>query len=623
MFVFKIIRKIGKILRGGAGRKEILLGTVCGVLIGFNPGVNMTLAFAILITLLLNANISFTLLGAALGKVLCLALAPVTFHTGFFIIHNMGMENSFTDLVNSPVTALMDLNVYALVGSLPYALMVGIGLGTLLGSIIVRIRKKMLEADQHEIIGKTFNNKISRLLLRLAFGKSKLSLNDEVAKQAPLLRRAGIILVAVVLGIGLALDFLLLDIVLKKSIQSSISAKTGAEVNIGKAHLSLAGGKLELKNLQVTDPDKPTHNMIQLETLTTDVSIRDLLRRNYVIDLLAGDVLKRDVRRYLPGEVYVKKEIEEEEKSGKEALPGKSLEDYFAQAQSWQKYSDTAYKYLKDRKKNSAARKKGKVIKISKEDAVANAKQLGYLKASADLVADHPTWIVRRVEIGGVELGGDYPVQTLQGSNLSSHPEMVGKPTVLSLTPEGGKKPTAKFVLRFDNPDAKHAMTANVENISLKDTVETSEAFPVDINDGKAAVKADGTFSVDALNIPFTIAASDLKADVEAGETIMGMDAVTATEVFNSIEQLEIEGTLTGALNSPRIEVDYDKLSASIKEALVAAGKKELSKRADAEMDKAKEELKKQAGEELDKAMQSKEAEEAKSKATDAIKKLF
>ena len=40
-------------------------------------------------------------------------------------------------------------------------------------------------------------------------------------------------------------------------------------------------------------------------------------------------------------------------------------------------------------------------------------------------------------------------------------------------------------------------------------------------------------------------------------------------------------------------------------------------------MDKAKDELKKQAGAELDKAMQSEEAEEIKSKAGDALKKLF
>jgi len=89
------------------------------------------------------------------------------------------------------------------------------------------------------------------------------------------------------------------------------------------------------------------------------------------------------------------------------------------------------------------------------------------------------------------------------------------------------------------------------------------------------------------------------------------------------MEQLKIDGVLGGSLLSPRVSIDYEKLTANMKQALVAAGKKELSNRANKEMDKAKDELKKQAGEEVDKLMESDEAEEAKSKAKDAFKKLF
>ncbi|NLX25179.1 MAG: hypothetical protein GXY61_04345, partial [Lentisphaerae bacterium] len=61
------IRKIGKILRGSAGRRGIILGTLFGVLIAFNPGVSLTLLLAFLITLLLNANFSFVMIGLAIG----------------------------------------------------------------------------------------------------------------------------------------------------------------------------------------------------------------------------------------------------------------------------------------------------------------------------------------------------------------------------------------------------------------------------------------------------------------------------------------------------------------------------------------------------------------------------
>jgi uncharacterized protein (TIGR03546 family) len=621
MIVFKIIRKIGKILRGGAGRKEILLGTLCGVLIGFNPGISFTLVAAILITLLLNANISFTLLGAALGKVLSLILAPISFHTGYFIIHKIGLEGAFQSLCNKPVTALMDLNVYALVGSLPYALATGLVIGIVLGSAITRIRKKMLEADQHEIIGKTVKNKISRFLLWLAFGKSKLSFEDEIPKKAPIFRKSGLMVIGIVVVIGLAMEFLLLNMIVKHGLQSSISAVTGAEVNISTAHLSMAKGELKLNDLQVTDPDRPTHNLMQLDTLAVDISISDLLRNSYVIDLVEGSTLKRNVPRNSPGAVYEK--TKKEKNAPQEDLPGKSLEDYFAKARDWEAYGEKAYTYLKDRKTKSESVAKGQRPEASKEVALANADRLGYLRAAADLVSDRPAWLVRELKIDNVLLGEGHPPQVLHATELCSHPELNGKPTMVEMTPAGMTNPSAKLFLRFDNPDAQHAITFNLADIALGENIETSSSFPVDISGGQADIKADGLFSSDALGIPFSIVVHNLKANVEEGQSIMGMDSATATEVLSSMELLEIDGSLEGSLLAPRVRIDYDKLTANIKSALMASGKKALANRADAEMDKAKEELKGQAGEEINKLLGGKEGESTEDKAKSALKKLF
>jgi len=621
MITFTIIRKVGKILRGGAGRKEILLGTLCGVLIGFNPSFSFTLVAAILITLLLNANISFILLGAALGKVVSLALAPVSFHTGYFIIHNIGMEEFFRSLCNAPVTALMHLNVYAMVGSLPYALAVGLIAGIALGSAITRIRAKMLEANQHEIIGKTLGNKVARFLLWLAFGKNKLTLEDEIPKTSPFLRKSGIILVGIVILIGLAMELLLLDMVVKKSLQSSIAAVTGAEVNIGDAHLSLAEGALELHDLQVTDPDQPTRNLVQLDTLAVDISIHDLLRNTYVIELMEGSTLKRNTPRESPGAVYAKPAAEK--KVPPEGLPGKSLEDYFAKARDWEAYGEKAYKYLEKRKLDgeSAARKQRP--EASKEAAMADAETLGYLHASADLVYDRPAWLIHKIKIDDVILGEGLLPQVLQASEVCSHPELNGKPTILEMAPADAIVPTAKLVLRFDNPSASHALTLNLNDIPIGEAFETSPSFPLNIKDGLADIKADGLFSADVLSIPFAITVHNLEAEAEEGQSVMGMDAATATEVFSSMETLEIDGSLGGTLLTPRVSIDYDKLTANMKDALLAAGKKELANRANAEMDKAKEELKSQAGEEINKLLGGEEGESTQDKAKSALKKLF
>ncbi|MCF7864679.1 MAG: hypothetical protein K9L89_07815, partial [Kiritimatiellales bacterium] len=548
MITFGLVRKIGRMLRGGAGKKEIFLGAFCGVLIGFNPVASLTLALAILITLLLNANIGFTLLGVALGKLLSLAIAPITFHTGYFIIHSMGLEGLFTTLANAPVTALMGLDVYAMIGSLPYAIVAGFVFAKFMGATITKIREQMVKADEHEKVGKVTGHRFSRFLMWLVFGKQKISTADVLAKQSPLLRKSGIILVASVVLIGLVLEFFLLDLCVKKSLQAAISAETGAEVDIDKAHLSLAGGKLELENLQVADPDKLTHNLVQIDTLAADLSVGDLLRSSYAIDLLAGSTLKRDVPRETPGKLVVKeKKAKEEKKPDEEKAPGQALEDYFAKAKDWKKYGDKAHEYLKKHRENAETIAKGEKPKPSKEAAVIDAKKVGYLKATADLVADRPAWLIHEIKIDNVLLGGGYPAQTIQASEVSSHPELNGKPTAFVMTPVGGTEPTAKLVLRFDDPAAMNELAANLAGVAIGGAIETSDSFPLNIKDGKADIKADGTFSADMLKLPFTILVHDLKADVEEGKTVMGMDGKTATEVFSSMNTLEIDGSLGGS----------------------------------------------------------------------------
>jgi uncharacterized protein (TIGR03546 family) len=601
MITFKLIRKIGKMLRGGAGKKEIFLGAMLGVLIGFNPTMSLTLFLAILVALLLNANIGFTLLGIAVGRICSLLLSVVSFHTGYFLIHKIGLEGLFTKLSNAPVTALMDLNVYAMIGGLPFALIIGFIFAKFISATVTKIREQMVKAAEHEKIGKAVGNKFSRFLMWLVFGKQKISTADVLTKQSPLLRKSGLILVGGVVVIGLVLQFFLLDFALKRSLQKSISASTGAEVDIDKANLSLAGGKLEIEDLQVTDPDNPTHNLVQLQTLAADVSVSDLLRRTYSIDLLSGAFLKHNVLRATPGEVYITKTEKAAqkaaEKAAKEAEPGKSLDDYLAKAEEWKKYGVKIEEYLKKRKENAKKIAKGEKPKPSKEKAVADAKKLGYLKAAADLVANRPAWTIRQIMIDNVDLGSDFPVQKLEGSEVSSHPELNGQPTTFVMTPQGATDPTAKVVLRFDDPAAMHQLLANVKNIEIGDSIDAGDALKV--KGGKADIKADGKFSLDNLDVPFTLTVRDLETD---------------NATLNALDKMEMTGSLYGTLSSPRVKVELGDLKDAVTDAAKAKAKEEA--------EKAKAKAKKMANEEINKALESDEAKDLKNKATEGLKKF-
>jgi uncharacterized protein (TIGR03546 family) len=598
ILVVKLIRKIGKMLRGGAGKKEIFLGAFLGVLIGFNPTVSLTLALAILVTLLLNANVGFTLLGVALGKLLGLSLSVVTFHTGYVIIHNMGLEGIFTTLSNAPVTALMDLNVYSMIGSLPYAIVAGLLFAKFMSGAVTKIREQMVKLGGHEQVGKVAGNKAAKFLMWLAFGKQKVSTADVLAKQSPLLRKSGLILVGIVAVIALLLQFLLLDVVLKKGLQEAIGTQTGAEVNIGEARFSPAGGKLEIHDLQVTDPEKPTHNAVQIKRLVADLSMSDLLRRTYSVDLLAGSVLTFDVERETPGRVFPKAETTDEpeteaQQNADEAEVGKTLDDYLAKAEKWKTYGEKLHRYLKNARGGDTVKtaKEAKPVR-SKEDAIAEALRLGYRKAAADLVSDRATWTVHRIEIDGVELGSSFPVQTLVGSEVSSHPALNGLPTSLALMPADSAEPMAKITLHFEDPDARHEVAVNLKALDFAHAIKTGDKLKIE--EGLVDVSAKGAFSTESLDLPFDLTVHNLK---------------TNNEMINNLKTFEVPGKLYGSLSSPRVKIDFnDKL----KTAAVAAVK-----------EKAKEEAKKAVEKELNKVLGSGDADNLKNKAAEALKKLF
>ncbi|MDF7799637.1 hypothetical protein P4C99_09175 [Pontiellaceae bacterium B1224] len=606
MISISIIRKIGKMLRGGAGKREIFLGALCGVLIGMLPGANLMLAVLILAVLLLNSNLGFTLLGVAFGKILCLTLAIPTFHIGYTIIHNIGLEGVFTSLANMPGLALMGLDNYSQVGGAPIAWVVAFVFAKALSTYVNKIREQMVKAAKNEKVGKATGNKFSKFLIWLAFGKQKISTEDVLAKTSPLFRKSGIILVAAFLVIGLLFEFLFLDMAVKKAISSSISRSTGAEVNMDKAHLSIFGGELDIQNLQVTDPDKPTHNLVQIGQLVSDISVSDLLRKSVVIDLLAGSVLQTDTLRDTPGKLLVSAEEKQKktdkkakEKEEKEKAEGeKTLDDYLAQADKYKEWLDKASEYLEKQKKVSEFVKGGPPPTPSRDELVELARKIGYLNMTADLLSDRPAWLIRNIEIDQVTLSSDLPMQEIIAAEVCSNPALNGQPTLLEMISEDATEATFKMVLRFDDMNAPNDIAFNLKGIDMAEVVETGDSLQIET--GIADLSANGTFSTDSLDIPFSLTVRELK---------------TSNEIINNLKNIALPGKLYGSLTSPRITVEIDD---NLKNAAIDAAKA----RANEEVEKAKAAAQQKADEQINKALESEKAQDIKNKASEGLKKF-
>ncbi|MGC9324481.1 MAG: TIGR03545 family protein [Desulfomonilia bacterium] len=120
------------------------------------------------------------------------------------------------------------------------------------------------------------------------------------------------LLIIVVIG---CFWYLLADSLIKRSIEKTGSLIVGAEVNVGSADLTLMPLGVKIHDLQVTDPEEPTKNAVQVAQIAFSVSTGDLFLRKLIIEKMGIDGVELGTQRERPGFVRtkVKEEIEEEE----------------------------------------------------------------------------------------------------------------------------------------------------------------------------------------------------------------------------------------------------------------------------------------------------------------------
>jgi len=80
---------------------------------------------------------------------------------------------------------------------------------------------------------------------------------------------------------------LFMDRLLRKGIEAGGTAAVGAQVNLASARIHLFRGNVTLRGLQVTNPNEPMTNIVQLDELVADIALLPLLEKKVVIDTVA------------------------------------------------------------------------------------------------------------------------------------------------------------------------------------------------------------------------------------------------------------------------------------------------------------------------------------------------
>lgn len=121
-----------------------------------------------------------------------------------------------------------------------------------------------------------------------------------------IIRWPGLAAFAAIVGLLVIVSWLFLDAILKVTLEYGLGRLNGAEVNIQKVEHKWSPLTLTAYDVQATDPAKPSHNQVQLEKFSADVSAAELLLgRIHIEQLDVVGVRVEQARQQGEGEVYV------------------------------------------------------------------------------------------------------------------------------------------------------------------------------------------------------------------------------------------------------------------------------------------------------------------------------
>lgn len=97
--------------------------------------------------------------------------------------------------------------------------------------------------------------------------------------------------------------FLLVDFFIERTIEKAGTLIVGAEVDLDKADLTINPLGLTLHRLQVTNPDSPMTNVVEIKRIAFSVDGANLLLRKVIIQEMALEGLQLGTQRTYPGSV--------------------------------------------------------------------------------------------------------------------------------------------------------------------------------------------------------------------------------------------------------------------------------------------------------------------------------
>lgn len=102
-----------------------------------------------------------------------------------------------------------------------------------------------------------------------------------------MIRWPGLIVFVIIAGIITIFNLFFLDSIVKGALEKRASLFVGARVDIGDLAFKIFGLRIDMRNIQVTNPEQPMRNTVETGTVSFDLAAVPLLKKKIVIEKMA------------------------------------------------------------------------------------------------------------------------------------------------------------------------------------------------------------------------------------------------------------------------------------------------------------------------------------------------
>lgn len=566
--LFRKIRKIVAVLRGQVSPVLAGLAVGLGFWFGLMPGFYGIHAFLLILLLLLNLPVGMFILSVGIGKAASLAAAPLLYHLGLKVMERADWLLDIDRHI--PVVAITDFGRPALVGALLLGPVGGLVLGSAMGFSVLGFRKTWLKLQGKSEKFEAWQNKgWVRLLDRIVVGKRASDAAKALAAKTKPLRTGGVIL-AVILLLCLGLGATFLEDTIRTKTADQLTRINGATVDLEALSLSPLTGKVGLRGLALTDTDNLQQNKLQVGEMSSQANVYQMSLGKLVMEEVLVSSLRFDQPRQSPGSLVAKPDSQEDESKSAASGTGinvdandlDKLEGYFENAKKIKAWIEKIRPWLPDSEE--------KALPPEEPDSY-----LGYLKARVDTLP-HVRLLAKRVLLNQVQLNdSQFGLSDIRFTNLNDAPIAAKLPIEFELVSQQG--PKLQLTLHFEEEETVGRVTGAFTAIDLAKLQQgLKQDNDLTFQQGKASGTITGILNRDRVDVSIAVTLSDLQASAGQGG-LLGLDAETANDLFEEIDDLELSLRLVGPIAAPRLVFDSKALQETLQAKLVDLGKQKAA----------------------------------------------